>query len=253
MPPASRERSNSDPKALNEALAQGDAALYRAYKAGTRSDDLIRMRANMVDEMLRGVWGELVGTSEGSALVAVGGYGRGELHPHSDIDLLILLTDEAEQRCAPFVEKFLTCLWDAGLNLGHSVRTPQDCAREAERDLSIATTLMETRLVSGDRAVYEAMCTATGPDRIWPPREFFEAKLAEQQARHLKFHDTAYKLEPNVKESPGGLRDIQMLLWVAKRCLGTADSGELIGRDLLTKAEYHTLEQGRRFLWQVRF
>ncbi len=252
-PPTAGERAIGDPKTLSDALAQGDAALYRAYKAGTRSDDLIRMRANMVDELLRGVWEELVGDQEGTALVAVGGYGRGELHPHSDIDLLILLTDAAERRCAPAIEKFLTCLWDAGLNLGHSVRTPQECADEARRDLTVATTLMETRLVAGDRAQHEAMCAVTGPDQVWPPREFFEAKLAEQQARHLKYHDTAYKLEPNVKESPGGLRDIQMLLWVAKRCLGTADGNELIDRKLLTEAELHTLQQGRRFLWQVRF
>jgi [protein-PII] uridylyltransferase len=249
----SAERTTSDPKSLHQALAQGDAALFRAYKAGTRADDLIRMRARMVDELLRDVWLKLVGSGDGVALVAVGGYGRGELHPHSDIDLLILLADDGEQRYASRIERFLTYLWDAGLNLGHSVRTPQECAREAERDLTVATTLVETRLISGDGSMYEAMHAATGPDRIWPPRDFFEAKLKEQQARHEKFHDTAYKLEPNVKESPGGLRDIQTLLWVAKRCLGTEKSGELIDQGLLTESEFNTLKQGRRFLWQVRF
>ena len=211
------------------------------------------MRARMVDELLRDVWLRLIGAGDGIALVAVGGYGRGELHPHSDIDLLILLAEDGEQRYASCIEQFLTYLWDAGLNLGHSVRTPQECAHEAERDLTVATTLMETRLVAGDGSIYEAMHAASGPDKIWPPRDFFEAKLKEQQARHEKFHDTAYKLEPNVKESPGGLRDIQTLLWVAKRCLGTEKSGELIDQGLLTETEFHTLRQGRRFLWQVRF
>ncbi len=247
------ERAASGPAALHQALADGDAALLRGYKAGTRVDELIRLRARMVDDLLRGVWRELVGASEDAALIAVGGYGRGELHPHSDIDLLVLLADDGEQRLGGAVEKFLTYLWDARLNLGHSVRTVQECASEAKRDVTVATNLMETRRLAGGRALYSAMRRATSAKEIWPPREFFAAKLQEQLARHEKFHDTAYKLEPNVKESPGGLRDIQTLVWVARRCLGSAEIGALIEQGLLTELEFRTLEQGRQFLWKVRF
>ena len=194
------------------------------------------------------------------ALVAVGGYGRGELHPHSDVDLLVLVEDTPDTTQTDFlgqdgsastpalgeVERLIAHLWDCGLEVGHSVRTVADCVAEAERDITIATNLMEARLLAGSAPLFDAMRDATGPARQWPVREFFVAKSAEQQARHARFHDTAYKLEPNVKESPGGLRDIHMIGWVAKRHFGDL-------KEFLTDSEYQQLLAGQDYLWRVRF
>jgi len=125
------------------------------------------------------------------ALIAVGGYGRGELQPASDIDISILLRDPLDADSSSGLEAFVTFLWDIGLEVGHSVRTIEDCRREAEADISVATNLMEARLLVGDSGLLEAMNAATGPDSIWPTPKFFEAKLTEQLNRHHKFYDTA--------------------------------------------------------------
>ena len=167
-----------------------------------------------------------------------GGYGRGELHPGSDIDLLILLRNSDHVRYQERLEQFLVFLWDIGLEVGHSVRSLQECEDEASRDITIATNLMESRPLAGSHSLFEAMRDATGPQRIWPSRRFFEAKWQEQIARHHKYHDTAYNLEPNVKEGPGGLRDSQMIGWVAKRHFGATTLHDLVGHGFLTESEY---------------
>ena len=133
------------------------------------------------------------------------------------------------------------------------MRSIKDCARESKKDITVATNLMEARLVIGDADLFERMRRATGADKLWPSRAFFEAKWAEQRARHHKFHDTAYNLEPNVKEGPGGLRDIQMVGWVAKRHFGADALHELVTHEFLTESEYESLTKGQEFLWQVRF
>jgi len=187
------------------------------------------------------------------ALVAVGGYGRGELHPGSDVDLLVLVDGEPDTDTGERIQAFLVFLWDVGLEPGHSVRTCAQCVEEAERDITVATNLMEARLLSGPEALHARMREMTGPESVWPSRRFFEAKWEEQQRRHHKFGDTAYNLEPNVKEGPGGLRDIQMVGWVVKRHFGAATLRELVSLGFLTESEHQSLSEGQRFLWQVRF
>jgi len=127
------------------------------------------------------------------------------------------------------VESFWTLLWDLRLDVGHSVRTVAQCVEEAARDITVATNLMEARLLAGEAALYRSMRAATGPDRIWPSDAFFAAKRAEQAARHRRFHDTAYNLEPNIKEGPGGLRDIQRASTASSgkgaSCCGASASG----------------------------
>ncbi len=125
------------------------------------------------------------------------------------------------------LERFLAFLWDIGLETGHSVRTIDDCRQEALADLGVATTLFEARLLAGPPALFDAMRRALAPDRLWSSRDFFDAKIAEQAERHHRFHDTAYNLEPNVKQGPGGLRDIQTIGWVAKRHFGVETLGDL--------------------------
>jgi len=200
------------------ALEQGDAELARRFRADEPVETLVRDRARLVDGLVTRAWELHASVSTGAlALVAVGGYGRGELLPCSDVDVMVLLPKGEEPAWTAPLERFLTFLWDIGLETGHSVRTIDECRQEALADLSVATTLFEARLLAGPPALFEAMRRALAPDRLWPAREFFEAKLAEQTERHHRFHDTAYNLEPNVKQGPGGLRDIQTIAWVAKR------------------------------------
>ena len=184
---------------------------------------MVKARAWVVDQLVLYAWNNLIPSDENVSLVAVGGFGRGELHPHSDVDLLILL-DEVTTRSGTLrkaIEAFVTLLWDAGFYLGHSVRTVEACVSEAKKDIATATSLMESRLLCGREDMMLEMLDATAADQVWSAAEFFDAKFAEQVKRHQQYHDTAYNLEPNIKESPGGLRDIQMIGWVAKRHFNT--------------------------------
>ncbi|MGH8166711.1 MAG: [protein-PII] uridylyltransferase, partial [Woeseiaceae bacterium] len=187
------------------------------------------------------------------SLVAVGGYGRGELHPSSDVDIMLLRGETLAAGGEAAISAFVTALWDAGLEIGHSVRTVEQCRHEAEADITVTTTLMEARLLAGPPLLFAELEDAVSPERIWPSAEFFAAKLKEQRARHLRYDDTAYKLEPNVKGSPGGLRDIQMIGWVARRHFGARTLDELVDHDFLSSGQLRGLYDGRSFLWRVRF
>ena len=249
---ASSAGSPATPGSLKRALRNGDAELRRRFESGVPVGELVRSRAALVDAVLKKVAEARLGAiTKDMAVVAVGGYGRGELHPCSDIDLLILLGDGATRQEA--IAGFIAALWDVGLEVGHSVRTVGDCVTHAAEDISVATSLMEARLLLGDAVLFHRMREATGPARLWPSQEFFAAKWREQQQRHAKFHDTAYRLEPNVKEGPGGLRDIQMVGWVAKRHFGADSLHELVARGFLTEDEYKSLSDGQDFLWKVRY
>ncbi len=245
----------AEPLALfRDALRNGAAALLQRFHSGAAAAELVHGRAGLIDLIVVRAWRRFLddGLTD-IALIAVGGYGRGELHPGSDIDLMVLLEGAAHQRYRERMEQFLTFLWDIGLEVGHSVRSLEECVREATGDVTVATNLMESRLLAGPHVLFEAMRAATGPERIWPTREFFEAKFREQRARHHKYHDTGYNLEPNVKESPGGLRDIQMIGWVAKRHFGAETLHDLVGHGFLTEAEYAALMEGQKLLWRIRF
>ena len=215
---------------------------------------LLQARSWLVDQVLQRVWQQIMsGHASTAGLVAVGGYGRSELMPGSDIDLLLLLPEADNAALNASLEQLLMFLWDIGLEVGHSVRTVEDCIEQSLADVTVITNLMESRLLAGNTGLYRRMQEAIEPDRIWSSREFFEAKHDEQLQRHHKYHDTAYKLEPNVKESPGGLRDIQVIAWVANRHFGTGSLEELVEHDFLTSEEYHSLVELRNFLWEVRF
>ncbi|MEJ2059540.1 MAG: [protein-PII] uridylyltransferase [Gammaproteobacteria bacterium] len=236
-----------------EYLRQLSKALQAEFEQDTPITELVRGRAQAVDQLLAGCW-HAFGLDEDAslALLAVGGYGRGELHPASDIDILILYPDEShpdEDR----LSAFLTFLWDIGLDVGHSVRSLAVCIQEAEADVTVITNLIEKRLITGSQQTFQVLDAALAPERVWNSRDFFSAKLKEQQDRHEKFLASAYRVEPNLKESPGGLRDIQMIGWVCKRHFGTESLQELVEHEFLTQKEYDTLVEGQNFLWQVRF
>lgn len=239
---------------LRQGLANADQVLRARFLEGTPAAELVALRAEMVDALVIRVWDlHLSDAGEQATLVAVGGYGRGELHPGSDTDLLVVLADSAASRFDSALKCIVTQLWDIGLQVGHSVRTLGECVREATQDITVVTNLMESRLLAGSPSLYRSMVNATGPDRIWPSRRFFEAKWREQLARHEKHHDTAHNLEPNIKESPGGLRDIHMIGWVAKRQFGADTLHDLVDHEFLTEGEYRALMRGQYFLWDLRF
>ncbi|MGH8309663.1 MAG: [protein-PII] uridylyltransferase, partial [Steroidobacteraceae bacterium] len=168
-------------------------------------------------------------------------------------DLLLLAPASLEDADRARVERLVAFLWDIGLEVGHSVRTVEECGEESARDVGVMTTLLEARRIAGSEALVHAMRAALAPDRVWPVRQFFDAKVREQTERHLKENDTAYNLEPNVKTGPGGLRDIQTIAWVAKRHFGAETLDELATHDFLSAAELRRLKQAQAFLWRVRF
>ena len=217
--------------------------------------DVVHARAWFIDQLLQHAWHAQTWLSGscGVALIAVGGYGRGELHPHSDIDLLILLEHEQHEHLHCGISAFLTFLWDIGLEVGHSVRTVQECADEARNDLTVMTNLLESRFVLGEQPLLEAMRERIGPQHMWSSEQFFIGKQEEQRERHNKYNDTEYNLEPNVKGSPGGLRDVQTIMWVARRRFGMRTLSSLEAPGFLTEGEYRLLAQARAFLWQVRY
>lgn len=239
---------------LRQRLRESNAYFKQLFLQGIPARDLTPTRARLIDQALSQVWLRFfpAGTT-GLALVAVGGYGRGELHPSSDIDIMILLEAAALANQRDALERFLTFLWDAGLEVGHSVRTLEDCVHEGAADITVATSLMESRLVTGCAALFERMRAVIGPDRIWPDAAFFEAKQQERRRRCQKHDTTAFNLEPNIKEGPGGLRDLHLLGWVAKRHFGASTLWELVRHGFLTAREYEELITHRDFLWQVRF
>lgn len=227
---------------------------YQGFRDAMPIVELIHGHARRIDELLKLIWAQK-GLAEDPrlCLIAAGGYGRGELHPASDIDIQIILEGEHDRSRSERISDFVTFLWDIGIEVGHSVRSIDDCTREARADITVATNLIEARYLAGNLGLFNEFRSAIEPDRIWDSRSFYAAKLAEQQARHRRFGETAYRLEPNVKEGPGGLRDIQMIGWVTKRHYGAERIEELVSLGFLREGEFREMTEGQNFLWRVRF
>ncbi len=243
-----------DPLAtFRDIIARSKTVLADRFHAGDSVEDLVHARSDFVDQMLLRAWRHFLSSDDNAGLIAVGGYGRGELHPASDVDVLILVGDIPEGKQAENIEQLVTFLWDMGLEIGHSVRTLEQCVEAAIADVTIVTNLMESRYLAGNKALFQEMKKATASDKIWPSDAFFSAKWAEQKARHARFGDTAYNLEPNIKSNPGGLRDIQMIGWVVKRHFHAERLSELLHQGFLTDTEYHALKDGQFKLWKIRF
>ncbi|MDH3934043.1 MAG: nucleotidyltransferase domain-containing protein, partial [Gammaproteobacteria bacterium] len=234
-------QSGSPLKAFKQCLQQGNQILGQQFDNGVGAPVLVHARSWLIDQVLTRTWARFMGTeSRQAALVAVGGYGRSELMPGSDVDLLILLPDDEGNRFDGQITELITFLWDIGLEVGHSVRTIEDCIEQSLADVTVVTNLMEARLLAGSEQLFRRMQKGIEPAEIWDSRKFFEVKSAEQRRRYKKYHDSAYNLEPNIKEGPGGLRDIQMIAWVANRHFGTASLQQLVDHGFLTRKEYET-------------
>ena len=237
---------------FRNALAAAQNHFNNRFHEGEEVHTLVNESARFADLILHHAWNRFEWDSDIS-LIAVGGYGRGELHPHSDIDLLILMRRDRPQKYRQNIEQFLTFLWDIQLKIGHSVRSLSQCVDEAKGDITIATNLMETRLICGNSNLRDAMLKKTGPNKIWSSANFYRGKIDEQSARHRKHDDTEYNLEPNIKEAPGGLRDIQLINWTAKRHFQLHRRSQLVHAGFLSDEEYLTLRRDEEFLWKVRY
>ena len=234
---------------VREAWQRDRGAAIEGFRASQDPDRLHRALGRATDRTLRALW-RLLAPSRQYALAAVGGYGRGEQYPHSDVDLLILVPERPEGAAAEGLERFIGACWDLGLEIGHSVRTPEECLREAQADITVRTSLLERRLLAGSRQRYEALGREL--DAALKVDEFFSAKLLEMRQRHAKFDDSPYSLEPNTKESPGGLRDLQVIRWIARASGFGRNWSELHARGLITASEATQLRANERRIARIR-
>lgn len=229
-------------------------ALFERFEQQADIHQLVQEHSNTLDQLLSQSLAHFFPQlPENLALIAVGGYGRAELFPHSDIDILLLCDEATLEKEQTNLERFIAFLWDTKLNIGHSVRTLKDCIEQAKNDISIVTNLMESRLITGSQALFSAMHRAISVEKMWSSQAFFEAKRQEQYERHQKYDNAEYRLEPNIKSSLGGLRDIQVITWICKRQFNLSDSRALLEQAIITQQEYEVITQGKDFLMRVRF
>ena len=243
--------SASDKPALNwrKRLLDQQQVLREDFMRREDTSAMLRQHCKLVDGLLRDLW-TTSAISPSFCLIAVGGYGRGELFPYSDVDLLFLLPDGIDSEHERSIEALIGVLWDIGLAVGHSVRNLSECIEEAAKDVTVQTNLSEARLLIGDTKLYKAFESAM--QVAMQPQAFFEAKLKEQEQRHAKFNDTSYNLEPNIKESPGGLRDLQNVLWIANS-MGFGDCWSALARHgLITPLEARQIRRHERHLQTLR-
>ncbi|KFZ37173.1 protein-PII uridylyltransferase [Shewanella mangrovi] len=241
----------SNAQAVKASLNEHLQSLSQRFVAREKISELVKERTRFVDELLIEHWHQAGLVHDAIALIAVGGYGRGELLPHSDIDLLFLvppvLTADEEAK----LTQFIAFLWDTGLEIGHSVRTLEQTLEHGRDDITIATNLLEARLLAGPESAFDVLYDKIREHDFWPSSLFFQAKRDEQRQRHAKAN--AFDLEPNIKTCPGGLRDIQTVAWVAIRHFNAANLTELVAHDFLEPLELDELLESQSFLWELRF
>lgn len=214
---------------------------------------LVNARAEFVDQVLIKLWCQHKLDEYQISLLAVGGYGRGELHPYSDVDILLLTQENIESELEDNISAFITQLWDIKFDIGQSVRSVEECVAQAENDISIATNLMEMRQITGNTILPQQLDTQLNESAVWTSEKFFIAKRDEQKNRHEQYHGASYTLEPNLKANPGGLRDIQTVGWVAKRHFKADFLAELVEHQYLTRNELFELLECQDYLWRMRF
>jgi [protein-PII] uridylyltransferase len=234
-------------------LAHVDAALATRFDRGDDVDALLIARTHAVDALVSEAWARCIHADAPLALFAVGGYGRGELFPQSDVDLLVLAETDAQRANHDALARLFALLWDAGLPVGQAVRSTAECTQAATEDITVLTAMLEARPLAADADACTQLAKTIAPTSLWPPPEYFIAKREEQRARHARFDDTSDNLEPNLKEGPGGLRDVQTLRWMALRVLGARGLEPLVALGQMGIDEFATIERERRALSRLRF
>ncbi|MDZ4097301.1 MAG: [protein-PII] uridylyltransferase [Methylophilaceae bacterium] len=245
---ATREPENFA-KTWRQRLQTEQALLQTAFEADANTARLLKQHSKLVDTLLQDLW-RSANISPEVCLIAVGGYGRGELFPYSDVDLLILLPENASAEVNQSIEALIGLFWDIGLAVGHSVRDLRECADEASKDATVQTNLLEARYLTGSKNLYKQFEKLLVG--LVDPVIFFQAKMLEQRQRHARFNDTAYNLEPNVKESPGGLRDLQNVLWITRSLSLGKDWSALTKAGLISQTEARQIRRHEKHLQMLR-
>ncbi|MDO1529903.1 [protein-PII] uridylyltransferase [Fulvimonas sp. R45] len=254
LPPAvPRSGVSADARrALRQLLGDVDRALATAFRDGADASALARRRGESVARVVAHVWTACLGEVAGAALFAVGGFGRGLLFPHSDVDLLVLAERPDPARLRALEQCFAT-LWDVGLKVGHAVREPAQCRALAAEDASVFTSLLDARRLAGDPALEAALRAIVDDPALWPPQAYLAARLAERDARHARYDDTAYNLEPNLKDGPGGLRTLDSLRWLGRRLAHAGGFEDMQNEGLLDPAERASLCEAEATLRRYRY
>jgi [protein-PII] uridylyltransferase len=247
---------------VKAALAAGRAEIRRRFETSGDGAAVMREQCFLIDELILALYAAVTAEiyplanptkGEHLAIVAVGGYGRGELAPYSDIDLLFLLPYKPTPHTEQVVECLLYLLWDSGLKIGQATRSVEECLRQAKADLTVRTGLLEARFLTGDEALFRELKRRFEGEIVrGAAAEFVEAKLAERDERHRRTGDSRYRLEPNVKEGKGGLRDLHSLFWIAKYIFRVTDVGKFVARGVWSAEEGRRFMRAQRFLWTVR-
>lgn len=243
----SHEESQS--KSWRDSLKQNQALLRDNFFQDKNTRKLLKKQSKLVDDLLRQVWDQFE-LSSSVSLVAVGGYGRGELFPYSDVDLLILLPNNTDAIINERIERVIGVFWDIGLAVGHSVRNLDECITEAKKDVTVQTSLLESRLIIGNPTLFANFQVQVSS--AMDIGAFFKAKLIEQEKRYARFDDTAYNLEPNIKESPGGLRDLQIVIWILRSLNLGYDWKALVQRGLISQLELSQIAKHEQHLQMLR-
>ena len=250
MPTSTVDEIDSDHIAnLKSKIKRGKKRLFSKLTRKTDYESLLSRHSKQVDLLLRSLWKRQLAATN-STLIAVGGYGRGSLFPFSDIDLLILTPDTVSKSDEKLIVSFVSTLWDIGLDVGHSVRKINECVDEAKKDITTQTTLMESRFLCGSKSLFKDFSFVMKSEIN--VRDFCNAKLVELRQRHSRYNDSSQNLEPNLKESPGGLRDLQTILWITQAAGFGSTWTEISENSVITKAEKSQLEKHERALIFVR-
>ena len=239
--------------ALRQLLGDVARQLADAFRAGGDVDELTRVRAAAVERVVAHAWNACVGETSRLALYAAGGFGRAELFPCSDVDLLALSEGAPSAAEARALESFFSCLWDVGLKPGHALRTPAECRTLAAQDATIYTSLLDARRIAGSAALEAAFDALRHDADLWPPQAYLAAKRADREQRYARFDDTAYNLEPNIKDGPGGLRAVHLMRWLGHSLFGADAFSTLVKCGMLSEAEAAALERARTLLSRIRF
>ena len=227
--------------------------LRERFSAQANIYELIALNTFIMDELLKNIWQQGQVPDHAAALVAVGGYGRREMFPGSDIDIMIVLDEASDPPTELKIKAFLTLLWDIKLPVAQSVRTVKECISEAKNDITVMTSLMEHSYLAGNRELYDRLAMTIDKNKIWPSKKYFKEKSEELISRHHKYGDTANHLEPNVKENPGSLRDLHTLQWLTNRHFKTGCFEELVRESFLTNNEVSSLRDAYTTLARIRF